>query len=71
MNAVRPLFEVNVFTALRMLRAAGHAMAERDGGAIVNLTSRLVSIGVPQIAQIRARLDGARHGSWLDRPIGR
>jgi hypothetical protein len=31
-----------------MLRAAGHAMAERNGGTIVNLTSRLVSIGVPR-----------------------
>jgi NAD(P)-dependent dehydrogenase (short-subunit alcohol dehydrogenase family) len=50
MNAVRPLFEVNAFAALRMLRAAGHAMAERNGGAIVNLTSRLFSIGVPQMS---------------------
>jgi Enoyl-(Acyl carrier protein) reductase len=38
-----------------MLRAAGHAMAERNGGAIVNLTSRLVSIGVPQMSVYIAR----------------
>jgi short-subunit dehydrogenase len=54
---VRQLCEVNVFAALRMLRAAGHAMAERDGGAIVNLTSRLVSIGVPQMSVYSATKD--------------
>jgi NAD(P)-dependent dehydrogenase (short-subunit alcohol dehydrogenase family) len=43
---VRALFEVNVFAAIGMLQAAGRAMADR-GGAIVNVTSRLASIGVP------------------------
>jgi len=46
-DEVRPLFELNVFAALRMLQAAGAAMAPRDGGAVVNVTSRLASIGVP------------------------
>jgi NAD(P)-dependent dehydrogenase (short-subunit alcohol dehydrogenase family) len=46
-DEVRPLFEINVLAALRMLQAAGAAMAPRDGGAVVNVTSRLASIGVP------------------------
>jgi NAD(P)-dependent dehydrogenase (short-subunit alcohol dehydrogenase family) len=44
---VRELFETNFFGALWMLQAAGAAMADRGGGSIVNLTSRLASIGVP------------------------
>jgi NAD(P)-dependent dehydrogenase (short-subunit alcohol dehydrogenase family) len=44
---VRELFETNFFGALAMLQAAGAAMAERGGGSIVNVTSRLASIGVP------------------------
>jgi NAD(P)-dependent dehydrogenase (short-subunit alcohol dehydrogenase family) len=49
LDEVRALFEVNVLGALAMLQAAGLAMAER-GGAIVNVTSRLASIGVPTMA---------------------
>jgi NAD(P)-dependent dehydrogenase (short-subunit alcohol dehydrogenase family) len=50
---VRELFEVNVFGALHMLQAAGRAMRGR-GGAIVNVSSRLASIGVPTMAMYSA-----------------
>jgi NAD(P)-dependent dehydrogenase (short-subunit alcohol dehydrogenase family) len=50
LDEVRQLFEVNVFAALRMLQEAGRAMAGRGGGSIVNVTSRLASIGVPTMA---------------------
>jgi NAD(P)-dependent dehydrogenase (short-subunit alcohol dehydrogenase family) len=50
---VRELFEVNVFAAIELLQAAGRAMRGR-GGAIVNVTSRLASIGVPTMAMYSA-----------------
>lgn len=49
MAEIRPLFELNIFAALRMLQAAGMAMADH-GGAIINVTSRLASIGVPSMS---------------------
>jgi NAD(P)-dependent dehydrogenase (short-subunit alcohol dehydrogenase family) len=49
MEEVHALFDVNVFGALHMLQAAGRAMRGR-GGAIVNVSSRLASIGVPTMA---------------------
>lgn len=49
MSEVRELFEINVFAALRMLQAAGRAMRGR-GGSIVNVSSRLASIGVPTMS---------------------
>jgi NAD(P)-dependent dehydrogenase (short-subunit alcohol dehydrogenase family) len=57
---VRELFETNFFGALLMLQAAGRAMAERGGGSIINVTSRLASIGVPTMA-----LYGASKGALL------
>ncbi|MGH2802023.1 MAG: SDR family NAD(P)-dependent oxidoreductase [Thermoleophilaceae bacterium] len=57
---VRELFETNFFGALWMLQAAGRAMADRGGGSIVNVTSRLASIGVPTMA-----LYGASKGALL------
>ena len=50
---VRELFEVNVFGAVHMLQAAGRAMRGR-GGSIVNVSSRLASIGVPTMAMYSA-----------------
>jgi NAD(P)-dependent dehydrogenase (short-subunit alcohol dehydrogenase family) len=47
---VREVFETNFFGALWMLQAAGREMAERGGGSIINVTSRLASIGVPTMA---------------------
>jgi NAD(P)-dependent dehydrogenase (short-subunit alcohol dehydrogenase family) len=46
--AVRRTFETNVFGALWMLQACAGAMPA--GGAVVNVTSRLASIGVPTMA---------------------
>jgi NAD(P)-dependent dehydrogenase (short-subunit alcohol dehydrogenase family) len=43
---VRRVFETNVFGAFLVFREAAAAMRER-GGSIVNVTSRLASIGVP------------------------
>lgn len=58
---VRALFEVNVFGALRMLQAAARAMRARgNGGAIINVSSRLAVIGVPSMA-----LYGASKGALL------
>jgi NAD(P)-dependent dehydrogenase (short-subunit alcohol dehydrogenase family) len=45
----RAVFEVNVFAALSMLQAAAKSMLGR-GGAIVNVTSRLASVGVESMA---------------------
>jgi NAD(P)-dependent dehydrogenase (short-subunit alcohol dehydrogenase family) len=59
-SEVRELFETNFVGALLMLQAAGRAMAERGGGSIVNITSRLASIGVPTMA-----LYGASKGALL------
>jgi NAD(P)-dependent dehydrogenase (short-subunit alcohol dehydrogenase family) len=44
---VRELFDLNVFAAVLMLQAAGRIMAEAGAGSIVNVSSRLASIGVP------------------------
>jgi NAD(P)-dependent dehydrogenase (short-subunit alcohol dehydrogenase family) len=57
---VREVFETNFFGALWTLQAAGRAMAERGGGSIVNVTSRLASIGVPTMT-----LYGASKGALL------
>lgn len=43
----RTLVAVNVLGSLWMLLACGRAMAERGGGSIVNITSRLGLVGLP------------------------
>jgi NAD(P)-dependent dehydrogenase (short-subunit alcohol dehydrogenase family) len=43
---IRATFEVNTFAAIRLLQSAARVMESR-GGAIINITSRLASIGVP------------------------
>jgi NAD(P)-dependent dehydrogenase (short-subunit alcohol dehydrogenase family) len=43
---IRQTFEVNTFAAIRLLQSAAGAMQSR-GGAIINITSRLASVGVP------------------------
>lgn len=45
---VREVFETNTFAAIAMLQAAARAMV--GGGSIINITSRLASIGVPTMA---------------------
>ncbi|WP_040165930.1 SDR family NAD(P)-dependent oxidoreductase [Microbacterium gorillae] len=48
---VRTTFETNTFGAIWMLQAAGRALrAQGEGGAIINVTSRLASIGVPTMS---------------------
>jgi NAD(P)-dependent dehydrogenase (short-subunit alcohol dehydrogenase family) len=59
-DEVREIFETNFFGALWMLQAAGRAMSARGGGSIVNVTSRLASIGVPTMT-----LYGASKGALL------
>jgi NAD(P)-dependent dehydrogenase (short-subunit alcohol dehydrogenase family) len=44
---VRDTFEINTFAAIAVLQAAGRAMRDTGGGVIVNVTSRLASVGVP------------------------
>ena len=44
-DEARAVFDVNFFAALSMLQAAARAM-RAGGGAIVNVTSRLASVGV-------------------------
>jgi NAD(P)-dependent dehydrogenase (short-subunit alcohol dehydrogenase family) len=45
---IRTTFETNTFGTMNLLIAAARRMREHgDGGAIINITSRLASIGVP------------------------
>ena len=45
---IRATFETNTFGAMNLLIAVARVMREQgDGGAIINVTSRLASIGVP------------------------
>jgi NAD(P)-dependent dehydrogenase (short-subunit alcohol dehydrogenase family) len=60
LGEVRQVFDVNVFAALRMLQAAARLMAAASGGAIVNVTSPLASIGVPAMG-----IYGASKGALL------
>lgn len=47
---IADVFEVNAIGTLLMLQAAAARMKELGGGAIVNVTSRLASIGLPSTA---------------------
>ena len=44
---VRRVFEINVFGAFSMLTRVARELKARGGGSIVNVSSRLASIGVP------------------------
>lgn len=46
----RRVFEVNLFGALWFLQRAARDMVQTGGGSIINVTSRLASIGVPGMA---------------------
>lgn len=47
-DEIRTTFETNTFAAMNLIIAAGRQLREQgDGGAIINITSRLASIGVP------------------------
>jgi NAD(P)-dependent dehydrogenase (short-subunit alcohol dehydrogenase family) len=59
LDEAREVFETNVLAALAMLQSAARAM-RGEGGAIVNVTSRLASIGVPTMS-----VYGASKGALL------
>ncbi|BCW84085.1 2-deoxy-D-gluconate 3-dehydrogenase [Arthrobacter sp. NicSoilE8] len=50
MEEIRAVFETNTFGTITMLQAAGTVMKILGGGAIINITSRLASIGVPTMS---------------------
>jgi NAD(P)-dependent dehydrogenase (short-subunit alcohol dehydrogenase family) len=66
-------FAVNALAPLWMIQAAAPALAER-GGAIVNVTSRLAHIGVPEMAVYGASKGALRaltHGAAVElAPMG-
>lgn len=70
---VRRIFAVNALAPLWMIQAAIPALAER-GGAIVNVTSRLAHIGVPEMAVYGASKGALRaltHGAAVElAPMG-
>src|SRR5687767_153793 len=57
---VRRVFDTNVFGALWMLARVGRELKRRGGGSIVNVSSRLASIGVPTMV-----VYGASKGALL------
>jgi NAD(P)-dependent dehydrogenase (short-subunit alcohol dehydrogenase family) len=67
------IFAVNALAPLWMIQAAGSALAER-GGAVVNVTSRLAHIGVPEMAVYGASKGALRaltHGAAVElAPVG-
>lgn len=67
------VFAVNALAPLWMIQAAAPALAER-GGAVVNVTSRLAHIGVPEMAVYGASKGALRaltHGAAVElAPLG-
>ena len=60
-HEIRRIFEINTFAAIACLQAAAHAMRDQgNGGTIVNITSRLASVGVPTMG-----IYGASKGAML------
>ncbi|BBZ78668.1 dehydrogenase [Mycolicibacterium anyangense] len=47
---IRSTFETNVVAAIRLLQAGARAMADGNGGSIINISSRLASAGVAGMA---------------------
>lgn len=60
MEEAREVLEVNFFASLAILQGAAAAMSADGGGAIVNVTSRLASIGVERMG-----IYGASKGALL------
>jgi NAD(P)-dependent dehydrogenase (short-subunit alcohol dehydrogenase family) len=50
LEEIRAVFETNTFGTMAMLQAAGTVMKILGGGSIINITSRLASIGVPTMS---------------------
>jgi NAD(P)-dependent dehydrogenase (short-subunit alcohol dehydrogenase family) len=57
-HEARRVLEVNLLGALFMLQAAARQMTREGGGSIVNVTSRLASIGVPTMGLYAASKGG-------------
>ncbi|MBX7455695.1 SDR family oxidoreductase [Mycolicibacterium sp. 3033] len=57
-ESVREVFEINTFSTIAMMQSAARVM--RAGGAMVNVTSRLATVGVPTMG-IYAASKGAIH----------
>jgi NAD(P)-dependent dehydrogenase (short-subunit alcohol dehydrogenase family) len=72
-DEARRIFEVNALGPLWMIQAAVGALAERSG-AIVNVTSRLAHVGVPEMAVYGATKGALRaltHGAAIElAPLG-
>ncbi len=70
----RRIFEVNAFAPLWLIQAATPALAEDGGGAVVNVTSRLAHIGVPEMTIYGASKGALRaltHGAATElAPLG-
>jgi NAD(P)-dependent dehydrogenase (short-subunit alcohol dehydrogenase family) len=70
----RRIFEVNALGPLWATQAATGALAEGGGGAIVNVTSRLAHVGVPEMAVYGAAKGALRaltHGTAIElAPLG-
>ncbi|MGO1809318.1 MAG: SDR family NAD(P)-dependent oxidoreductase [Canibacter sp.] len=60
-DEIRDTFETNTFGAMNLLIAAARQLREQgEGGSIINVTSRLASIGVPTMG-IYSASKGAMH----------
>jgi NAD(P)-dependent dehydrogenase (short-subunit alcohol dehydrogenase family) len=72
-DEAQQIFAVNALAPLWMIQAATPALAER-GGAIVNVTSRLAHVGVPEMAVYGASKGALRaltHGAAVELgPVG-
>lgn len=68
------IFAINALAPLWMIQAAGAALADGGGGAVVNVTSRLAHIGVPEMAVYGASKGAVRaltHGAAVElAPLG-
>lgn len=69
-DEIRAIFETNTFGTMNLLIAAARQMRRQgDGGAIINITSRLASIGVPTMGIYSASKGDPRlHQGDGDRP---
>lgn len=54
LHEIVEVFGINTFAVMAMTRAAARAMIPQQQGAIVNLSSRLASIGVPTLSTYSA-----------------
>lgn len=53
-SEIEEVFAVNTFAAMAMTAAAAKAMAQRGGGTVINVLSRLATVGVPTLTTYSA-----------------